>query len=184
MGRPKKFSREGVLEKAIPVFWKKGFAGASVRDLELATGVNKSSLYTEFADKEDLFLAALGHYLTHREGAEILRAEPLGWNNIEVFLGEAPSRAADRLGCFSVNSMRELAILPEPVARATRQGRQRIYDLLRPNVAAANPRMDVDAVCELVSVFFAGLCIELNLAPVPGRTTANIANFMAMLRSI
>jgi AcrR family transcriptional regulator len=51
MGRPKNFSREGVLEKALPVFWKHGFADTSLQDLEKATGVNKSGLYVEFADK-------------------------------------------------------------------------------------------------------------------------------------
>jgi len=55
MGRPKNFSREEVLEKAMPVFWKHGFADTSLHELERATGVNKSGLYTEFRDKEDLF---------------------------------------------------------------------------------------------------------------------------------
>jgi TetR/AcrR family transcriptional regulator, copper-responsive repressor len=54
MGRPKNFSREEVLEKGMPVFWKHGFADTSLQDLERATGVNKSGLYTEFRDKEDL----------------------------------------------------------------------------------------------------------------------------------
>jgi hypothetical protein len=34
MARPRKFSREGVLEKALPVFWKHGFADASLQELE------------------------------------------------------------------------------------------------------------------------------------------------------
>ena len=51
MGRPKNFSREEVLEKAMPVFWKHGFADTSLQELERATGVNKSGLYTEFRDK-------------------------------------------------------------------------------------------------------------------------------------
>ena len=54
MGRPKNFSRKGVLEKALPVFWRRGFADASLHELEVATGVNKSGLYSEFKDKEDL----------------------------------------------------------------------------------------------------------------------------------
>ena len=54
MGRPKNFSRKGVLEKALPVFWRRGFADASLHELEQATGVNKSGLYSEFEDKEDL----------------------------------------------------------------------------------------------------------------------------------
>src|SRR5712664_1647232 len=85
MGRPKQFNREGVLDRAIPVFWKHGFANTTVQDLEQATAVNKSGLYTEFKDKEDLFLASLQRYAQTR-GAEILTAQPLGWGNIERFL--------------------------------------------------------------------------------------------------
>ena len=55
MGRPKKFNRQGVLERALPVFWRRGFADASLHELEVVTGVNKSSLYSEFKDKADLF---------------------------------------------------------------------------------------------------------------------------------
>ena len=61
---------------------------------------------------------------------------------------------------------------------------ERIHDLLRPNVAAEHPKMDVDAVCELIAVFFSGVCIELNLSPSPGFTAQNISNLMTMLRSI
>jgi hypothetical protein len=38
MARPRNFSRKGVLEKALPVFWKHGFADASLQELERATG--------------------------------------------------------------------------------------------------------------------------------------------------
>ena len=55
MGRPKNFSREEVLQKAIPLFWRRGFADTSLQDLEKATGVNKSGLYSEFASKEEIF---------------------------------------------------------------------------------------------------------------------------------
>ena len=61
MGRPKGFRREEVLEKAMPVFWK--LADTTLQELEQATGVDKSGLYTEFRDKGDLFVACLRHYL-------------------------------------------------------------------------------------------------------------------------
>jgi AcrR family transcriptional regulator len=70
MGRPRKFSREGVLQKALPVFWKYGFARTTLPDLEQATGVNKSGLYAEFDSKEALFLACLRHYLETRSGSK------------------------------------------------------------------------------------------------------------------
>ena len=83
MGRPKSFSREEVLEKAMPVFWKHGFADTSLQELERATGVNKSGLYTEFRDKEDLFVACLRHYLESQAKRGLLTREPLGWNNVD-----------------------------------------------------------------------------------------------------
>jgi TetR/AcrR family transcriptional regulator, copper-responsive repressor len=90
MGRPKNFSREEVLEKAMPVFWKHGFSDTTLQDLERATGVNKSGLYTEFRDKEDLFVACLLYYLESQEKRGLLTKKPLGWNNVETFLKNGP----------------------------------------------------------------------------------------------
>ena len=56
MGRSKNFTREAVLEKALPVFWRQGFADASLHELEQATGVNKSGLYAEFKDPQNLLM--------------------------------------------------------------------------------------------------------------------------------
>jgi TetR/AcrR family transcriptional regulator, copper-responsive repressor len=112
MGRPKNFNRKGVLEKALPVFWRRGFADASPHELEVATGVNKSGLYSEFQDKEDLFMQSLQYYLESLEKKTLLTAEPLGWNNIERFLKLGPSSTEGQKGCFAVSSMREFAILP------------------------------------------------------------------------
>src|SRR3981081_1398571 len=78
MGRPKLFSRKGVLEKALPVFWRRGFADTSLHELEVATGVNKFGLYSEFQDKEDLFMQSLQYYLENLEKKRLLTAEPLG----------------------------------------------------------------------------------------------------------
>jgi AcrR family transcriptional regulator len=183
MGRPRKFSREGVLQKALPVFWKYGFARATLPDLERATGVNKSGLYAEFESKEELFLACLRYYLDTRTGGALLTVEPLGWGNIEKFLQEAPSCALDQRGCFSVNSMRELAALPPEARKVIADGRARRNRLLRANVASENPKMGVDAVCDLISAFFSGICIEANLNANRSRARQKIRNFMQMLRT-
>jgi TetR/AcrR family transcriptional regulator, copper-responsive repressor len=73
----------GVLESALPVFWKHGFADASLQELEKATGVNKSGLYAEFSGKEELFLESLRFYLDRMPQLALLMVEPLGWDNIE-----------------------------------------------------------------------------------------------------
>jgi TetR/AcrR family transcriptional regulator, copper-responsive repressor len=183
MGRPRKFSREGVLQKALPVFWKYGFARTTLPELEQATGVNKSGLYAEFESKDALFLACLRHYLDTRNGGALLMAEPLGWGNIERFLEEAPSCAFDQRGCFSVNSMRELDGLPAEAPRDDRRRHAKLNRLLRANVAFEKPKMDVNSLCELISTFFSGICIEANLIPDRKRARRKIRHFMQMLRA-
>ncbi|AOB30749.1 TetR family transcriptional regulator [Bordetella sp. H567] len=65
MGRPRQFDEDQVLERALRVFWEKGFDAASLADLQRATGLTKSSLYKAFASKEGLFRRVLERY--HRD---------------------------------------------------------------------------------------------------------------------
>ena len=184
MGRPKSFSREEVLQKAMPVFWKHGFADTSLQELERATGVNKSGLYTEFRDKKDLFVACLRHYLESQAKRGLLSKEPLGWNNVENFLKNGPLNKGEQQGCFSVNSMREVAILPDEAYAVMTESRALLERLLAMNIEAEKPGMAPSAIAEMVVSFFSGLCIERNLNS--GKTSSNrmIENFMTALRGL
>jgi TetR/AcrR family transcriptional regulator, copper-responsive repressor len=184
MGRPKSFSREEVLEKAMPVFWMHGFADTSMQALEQATGVNKSGLYSEFRDKEDLFVACLQHYLELQEKRGLLTKKPLGWNNVETFLKHGPLNKGEQKGCFSVNSMREFAILPHQAHAVVAKNRERLRQLLASNIEAEDPRMDPDAIADMVLSFFAGVCIERNLNSGQKASTRKTDNFMNVLRSL
>src|SRR6201988_2362957 len=141
MARPRNFSREGVLEKALPVFWKHGFADTSLQDLEKATGVNKSGLYAEFADKGDLYLESLRFYLKKRQKEELLTANPLGWKNIELFLKVGPCSLEGQKGCFSVNSMNQFAVLPRAAQKIVSNSYAFLKDLIVRNIEAEKPEM-------------------------------------------
>jgi AcrR family transcriptional regulator len=184
MGRPKKFRREEVLEKAMAVFWTRGFSDTSLQDLERATGVNKSGLYTEFRDKEDLFVACLRHYLESQEKRGLLTRKPLGWNNVETFLKNGPLNKGEQQGCFSINSMREFAILPDEVYGVVTENRALLQRLLAMNIEAEEPKMAPSAIAEMVLSFFSGLCIERNLKPGKAAWTRKIENFMTALRGL
>ena len=67
-GRPRHFNENAALEKAIQVFWSKGYDGATVDDLVAGMGVGRPSLYSIFGDKRTLFLRALRTY-AERKGA-------------------------------------------------------------------------------------------------------------------
>ena len=63
-GRPRAYERDAVLERALEVFWRKGFAATSLDDLVAATGVQRPSLYAGFGDKQALYLQAMGHFVS------------------------------------------------------------------------------------------------------------------------
>jgi len=168
----------------MPVFWKHGFAATSLQDLERATGVNKSGLYTEFRDKEDIFVACLRHYLESQGKRGLLTKEPLGWKNVETFLKNCPLNRGEQQGCFSINSMRELAILPHEAYGAVTENRALVQHLLAMNIEAEKPEMAPSAIAEMVLSFFSGLCIERNLKSGKASSTRKIENFMTALRSL
>ena len=184
MARPRNFSRETVLEKALPVFWKHGFADASLQELEKATGVNKSGLYAEFSGKEELFLESLRFYLDRLPTLCLLTVEPLGWDNIEQFLKLGPRTTEGQKGCFAVSSMRELAILPPAAIEILGQGRVQLKQLIAKNIEAEKRKADVDDLASVVLTFFTGLSVEQNLKPSRAATLRKVDNLMQVLRSL
>jgi AcrR family transcriptional regulator len=67
-GRPRAFDKKAALRRAMEVFWKKGYEGASLTDLTTAMGINAPSMYGTFGSKEELFRQALKLY-NQEEGA-------------------------------------------------------------------------------------------------------------------
>jgi AcrR family transcriptional regulator len=61
-GRPREFNADEALDRALEVFWRKGYESASISDLTDAMGINRPSLYAAFGNKEELFRKALDRY--------------------------------------------------------------------------------------------------------------------------
>jgi AcrR family transcriptional regulator len=184
MGRPKNFSREGVLEKALPVFWKHGFADTSLQELEKATGVNKSGLYAEFADKGDLYLESLRHYLRKRQQEELLTAEPLGWKNIGRFLKLGPCSLEGQKGCFSVDSMNQFALLPTAAQEIVEKSRTLLKELIAKNVEAETSAMKPTVLAEMILTFFTGISMEQHLKVGKATMNRKVDNFMNVIRKL
>jgi TetR/AcrR family transcriptional repressor of nem operon len=62
MARPREFEPHEALNRAMHLFWQKGYEDTSMADLVAATGVSRYGFYTEFGDKHDLFLKCVDHY--------------------------------------------------------------------------------------------------------------------------
>jgi TetR/AcrR family transcriptional regulator, copper-responsive repressor len=184
MGRPKQFSRESVIEKALPLFWTRGYTDTSIQDLERVTGVNKSGLYSEFQDKDAIFLACLRHYYAHRGGIVALSRKPMGWDNIKSFLEIVQVRMCGKTGCFAVNSAREAAVVPHRAITEITSHEAVLRRLLIKNLRAARTKRPVSEVATLVMTFFHGACVEQNLRPSAAASNRKISSFLRIVRKM
>ena len=62
LGRPRAFDPDVALDRAMHVFWAKGYEGASLSNLTRAMRINRPSLYAAFGNKEQLFGKVLDRY--------------------------------------------------------------------------------------------------------------------------
>jgi AcrR family transcriptional regulator len=63
-GRTRQFDADEALDRALDVFWTRGYEGATLPELTAAMGINRPSLYAAFGNKEQLFRKALERYRT------------------------------------------------------------------------------------------------------------------------
>jgi AcrR family transcriptional regulator len=62
-GRPSAFDRDAAIEKAMKLFWERGYQGTSFDDLIATMGISASSFYNSFGGKEKLYCEATQSYL-------------------------------------------------------------------------------------------------------------------------
>jgi AcrR family transcriptional regulator len=120
-GRPREFDVEKALDRALKVFWRKGYEGASLADLTRAMGINRPSLYAAFNSKEALFRKALDRY-AEGPAAYVHEAlkEPTARAVAERLLGGAIDLLTDRRnprGCLLVQGALACAETAESVRR-------------------------------------------------------------------
>jgi len=112
MGRNRTFDTKEAVRAARSIFWENGFEGASLPDLERATGLNRSSLYHAFGSKRGLFDAAVDSYLDEviRPRLRVLTEAPVPPDAVRTYLAGmkaallARASAASENGCLMVNT--------------------------------------------------------------------------------
>jgi len=113
MARPRSFSAEDAVAAAAAVFWSKGYRDTAIADLERATGLNRSSLYSAFGTKQAIFGLALNWYLRRFIGPRLAPMERpgAGLGDIERFFAGLAAffrtGGQARRGCLMINTIAE-----------------------------------------------------------------------------
>src|SRR5262245_918608 len=115
------FNEQGSLQKAMELFWLKGYNGTSMDDLTKATGLSRSSIYNSFGDKYSLFIQCLDYYKAYlfdkltpaleNLKSPVKKIETVFRHSIDGLLNDK-----ERKGCLIVNTTAELANLEEGIS--------------------------------------------------------------------
>ncbi|WP_267145467.1 TetR/AcrR family transcriptional regulator [Myxococcus dinghuensis] len=120
-GRPREFDETKALDRALEVFWRLGYEGASVADLTRAMGITPPSLYGAFGSKAGLYERVLERYQAEH-GADTTRAlmeEPTARGAVERMLRGAArqfTRRRQTAGCMVATAVLRCAEENQPVA--------------------------------------------------------------------
>ncbi|MBF4487254.1 TetR/AcrR family transcriptional regulator [Flavobacterium sp. CSZ] len=129
MARTKEFNEDQALDKAIEIFWHKGYNGTSAQDLVTHLGLSRSSLYDTFGDKQKLFAQSLQRYQKNAQNqiVELFdQSENIKETLHDIFKQAVIESLEDRItkGCFMVNSSVELAMHDEEIAKIVKNNSQ------------------------------------------------------------
>jgi len=126
MPRPKEFDPDVAIEKAMQVFWHKGYEATSMEDLLSAMDLNRGSLYDTFGDKHQLFLKVIDRYCHGFVGEKFSLLDQPGPalpTLRRFFHGMIEGSLADpqRRGCLIANTVMELSPHEKEIAGTLRQ---------------------------------------------------------------
>lgn len=120
-GRPIEYDRERALQRAVEVFWRRGYEGASLAELCDATGLSKSTLYAVFGDKRGLFLSSVQAYSDQllqafRDQYEQADSSMQFISSVLHGVAAEAGPGGDLKGCLVLNSATEFAQTDPDVA--------------------------------------------------------------------
>lgn len=192
MPRVKLFDQEEVLNKAMNLFWKKGFAATSVQDLVDHLGINRASLYDTFGDKEKLFNLAFEHYRTTNSKG-ITRFFQSQTNIKEGFVKlfemsiDQAIQDQDRKGCFVVNTTTELIPGDEKMVKKIADNKKNFvnlfYEYLEKGKSQGqiNQCIDLHAMANLLFTLYNGLKVVSKVKPDKNELSGSIYLALSLL---
>lgn len=192
MPRIKEFSPDEALEKALHVFWHKGYEATSVEDLLEAMNLNRGSLYDTFGDKRALFLKVMDRYCSCFVGPKFSLLDQPGpaLPMLRRFIsGMIEGALADpqRRGCLIANTAMELAPherdVAEKVNKALKMGEDAFFGLLTRAKQQGELRADKDprALARFLTTMMQGTIVMIKAGASAEQITQTTETALAVL---
>lgn len=176
MSRPRAFDEDDVMERAMHVFWRRGYQATTMTELLAAMRLSKSSFYETFRTKRDLLLTALRRYAASGMGGLIapLLAPDASRPAIEATFANMVRHARSRegrRGCLVNNTLGEVAPNDPVVFAATRAVLEQLEALLVGVVTRAQAKGEITrnesarALARFLATTFGGLNLVAKARP-------------------
>jgi TetR/AcrR family transcriptional repressor of nem operon len=149
MGRPQEFNEENIIDKALYIFWQKGFQAASTRDLIEATGISNGSFFNSFGDKKKLYFRCLQKYdAVYIMALENLLKKPIPFKEkIKQVLHQATRKSPGKesyQGCFLFNTSIDQGIDDADILNLAKDMNERIENAFVSAVEMAKENNDIN----------------------------------------
>jgi TetR/AcrR family transcriptional repressor of nem operon len=190
MAGVKQFDVTDVLDRAMLLFWRRGYEATSIDDLVRATGIGRGSLYATFHDKRRFFAAVLDHYARKIGGpllAELSDEDPI--SGIQRMFSAIMKRNREHtlpVGCLTTNTSLECPQIGKDISQKMAQlfvsQEAAIYQTLRRAKVQGRvpPRRNIRALAR----FFAGTAQALNVVDKATRDPAISEDIVRIAMSV
>ncbi len=134
MARTKDFDETEVLNRAMNIFWSRGYNATSMEDLVSGLGISRSSLYDTYVDKHTLFIKALKNYnqLNHLKIQEIINRNGPAKETMRILIEMVTtgiSSGKKQTGCLMVNAEVEVAPFDKEVNKLVCRNYEELEEL-------------------------------------------------------
>lgn len=192
MARPLEFDRSKAVNRALVLFWRKGYQATSLADLLTAMGIGRSSFYATFTDKRSLFIECLDLFssrtleMLQRSCAEMPPIDALQHFFERSFISvQGAGATRGHWGCMLVNTVLEMAGVDDDLAaRASLRmdGLQRVFRACLEDAGASPDR--ADELAAMLVLFNEGVRVSSRRRLPDAQHLQPIATTFRLIRSV
>jgi len=186
VGRKAKYHRSECIEKAMHLFWSRGFSGTSTRDLGECLDLKPGSLYATFGSKEGLYSEVLRHYAEVSSATldECFREASDFQQGLSAFFDRVLASQSTSSSCLLAKTLAngepELQKLRKEAHELMKRFEDRLTQILRP-FYPDHSQARLERVARFIQVQVMGLRNYSGVSPSSDTTAALIKDVQASI---